>query len=644
MLKDLIKNKKFKYLLIALIAVIPFEALSLSGKHLPYPIELGALGLIVVIFGRDVFKKGLMSLWKLRFSSINLLMTIAVIGAVAIGELEEAAIVIILFSLGNVLEDFGISRSKSSLQDLVNKTPKQATLKNGTVVPLTELRVDMIIIVKHGDIIPLDGTIVSGNSLVDESSITGEPLPKTKVIGDAVFAGSVASDGYLEVKVTKLSSESTLQKIINLTYEAAERKSNAQAFIEKFAKYYTPLILLSSVLLVVIPVFIFGEPFQKWFIQALTLLIISCPCALVISTPVSVFSAVGNASRKGVIIKGGRFLEEMGKIKAIAFDKTRTLTKGTPIVTDVIPFGSNTEQDVISCLSGLETFSEHPISKSIIAYAKEKKMDLHTFDSYKATSGKGIEGVCLVCTDSHRCAGTLAYMSDKHGVVDESITKKAEELEGQGKTVIFVSNGTEIKGIVGVSDEIKEDSARAVAELKKIGITSIMLTGDTLAPAQAVANTVGISEVYASLLPEDKVTRIQELKQKYGSVAMVGDGVNDAPALATSSVGIAMASAGSDVAIENADIAIMNDKLSALPELISIAQKSNGIIRFNIALALITKVGFLGLAVSGNANLVMAIVADVGVTIFVVINSLRLYQYNGVKIADHYSGGTCSSC
>lgn len=644
MFRQLLQNKKFKYLLIAIVAVIPFEALSLSGKHLPYPIELGALGLIVIIFGRDVFKKGIMSLWKLRFSSINLLMTIAVIGAVAIGELEEAAIVIILFSLGNVLEDFGISRSKSSLQELVNKTPKQATLKDGTVVPLTELAVDMIIVVKHGDIIPVDGTIVSGNSLVDESSITGEPLPKTKVTGDAVFAGSVASDGYLEVRVTKLSGESTLQKIINLTYEAAERKSNAQAFIEKFAKYYTPLILLSSVLLVVIPVFVFDEPFQKWFIQALTLLIISCPCALVISTPVSVFSAVGNASRRGVVIKGGRFLEEMGKIKAIAFDKTRTITKGTPIVTDVIPFGENTEQDVISCLSGLETFSEHPISKSIIAYATEKKMDLHTFDSYKTTSGKGIEGVCLVCTDSHRCAGTLAYMRDEHGTIDDSITKKAEELESQGKTVIFVSNGTEIKGIVGVSDEIKEDSARAVSELKKIGITSIMLTGDTLAPAQAVANTVGIDEVYASLLPEEKVARIQELKKKYGSVAMVGDGVNDAPALATSSVGIAMASAGSDVAIENADIAIMNDKLSALPELISIAQKSNGIIRFNIALALITKVGFLGLAVSGNANLVMAIVADVGVTIFVVINSLRLYNYDGATVADNHSDRTCSNC
>lgn len=641
MFKDLIKNKKFKYLLIALLAVIPFEALSLTGKHLPYLVELGAFLVIAVAFGKDVFVKGFKSLWKLRFSSINLLMIVAVIGAVAIGELEEAAIIIILFSLGNVLEDFGISRSKSSLQELVNKTPKQATLKDGSVTPLADLAIDSVIVVKHGDIIPVDGVIVAGTSLVDESSITGEPLPKTKTLGDAVFAGSAASEGYLEVKVTKLANESTIQKIINLTYEAAERKSNAQAFIEKFAKYYTPLVLLSAVLLVVIPVIVFGEPFQKWFVQALTLLIISCPCALVISTPVSVFSAVGGASKKGIVIKGGRFLEEMGKIKAIAFDKTRTLTKGTPIVTDIIPFGGNTEKDVIECLSGLESFSEHPISKSILVYAKEHNLNLHSFDSYKATSGKGVEGVCLVCTDSHRCAGTLAYMREEHGTVPDEIIKKGEMLEQQGKTLIFVSNGTEIKGIVGVTDEIKEDSAQTIKDLERLGIASIMLTGDTEAPAKAVAQTLGIQEVYASLLPEDKVSRINEIKKKYGSVGMVGDGVNDAPALATASVGIAMASAGSDVAIENADIAIMNDRLSVLPNLISIARKSNGIIRFNIAIALVTKVGFLSLAVSGHANLVTAIVADVGVTIFVVLNSLRLYTYNGETAK---SEDTCKTC
>lgn len=628
MFKQLLQDKKFKYLLIALVAVVPLEVLSISGKHLPYPIELAAFAIIALAFGREIFTKGIKSLLKLRFSSINLLMTVAVIGALFIGELEEAAIIIILFSLGNVLEDFGIARSKSSLQDLVNKTPKQATLKSGSIVPVEELAVGSVIIIKHGDIIPVDGTIVAGNSLVDESSITGEPLPKTKVLGDMVFGGSVASQGYLEIKVTKPAKDSTLQKIINLTYEASERKSNAQAFIEKFAKYYTPFILLASVLLVAVPVLVFGQPFQPWFVQALTLLIISCPCALVISTPVTIFSAVGNASRKGVVIKGGRFLEELGKVRAIAFDKTRTLTKGTPIVTDVVAFGSNTETDVIECLSGLETFSEHPISKSITEYAKEHNLKLHDFDSYKATSGKGVEGLCLVCTDSHRCAGTLDYISKEHGAVGDDVIKKAEELEKQGKTVIFVSNGSEVKGIVAVSDEIKQDSKEAIEALKKMNIVPAMLTGDTQAPASAVAGILGIAEVYASLLPEDKVSKILLLKQKYNSVAIVGDGVNDAPALASSSVGIAMGSAGSDVAIENADIAIMNDKLSLLPELISVAKKSNNVIRFNVALAIITKALFLGLAISGHASIVSAIVADVGVTIFVVINSLRLYQYD----------------
>lgn len=644
MFKELLQDKKFKYLLAALIAIIPFEVLSLSGKHLPYLLELSALTLIIAVFGREVFKKGLISLWNLRFSSINLLMTIAVTGAVAIGQFEEAAIVIILFSLGNALEDFGIQRSKSSLQNLIDKTPKEATLNDGKVVLLSNLLIDMVIVIKHGDIIPVDGVIISGGSLIDESSITGEPLPKTKIPGDTVFAGSVASDGYLEIKVTKPAKDSTLQKIINLTYEAVERKSNAQAFIEKFAKYYTPFILLSAMSLVIIPVFIFGEPFLKWFVQALTLLIIACPCALVISTPVSIFSAVGNASRKGIIIKGGRFLEEMGRIKAIAFDKTRTITKGSPIVTDVIPYGSNSEEDVISCLSGLETFSEHPISKSILKYAEEKNIIPHKFDSYQAISGKGIKGACLICSDSHHCAGTLRYMLDEHPEIEEKFIKEAELLEQQGKTVIFISNGKEIKGIVAVSDEIKSDSAQAIAMLKKIGIASIMLTGDTNAPAQTVAKTVGIEEVYASLLPEDKVAKIQELKNKYGSVAMVGDGVNDAPALATSSVGIAMASAGSDVAIENADIAIMNDRLSLLPEIISIAKKSNNIIRFNVSLALLTKAVFLILAFSGNANLVMAIVADVGATIFVVINSLRLYEYDGKTLAAKTPSTTCTTC
>lgn len=642
-LKELIKSRKFVFLCLALLTVVPFEILSLSNKHLPNSIELVLFGVIILIFGREVLIKGAKALFKLRFSSINLLMTIAVIGAFAIGKLEEAVIVIILFSIGEVLEDFGIGRSKSAMEELVSKTPKTATLKNGSVVEVEKVTVDEVILIKHGDVIPLDGIIISGTSLVDEASITGEPLPKTKVVGDQVYAGTVASDGYIEVRVTKLSTDTTIQKIINLTYEAVERKSKNQIFIERFAKFYTPSILLIATLIVVIPVVLLHLPFIFWFTQALTLLIISCPCALVISTPVSIFSAVGNASKQGVVIKGGRYIEEIGKVKAIAFDKTRTLTKGEPAITDVVPFGDTTEQEVLECLAGLETFSEHPISKSIVLYAKEKGLKLHSYEDFKAVSGKGVEGLCLVCTDSHRCAGTLSYIGQEHGAVDEKIIARASSFEKQGKSVIFVSNGKEIKGIVALMDELKQESKDTISSLRKMGIEPVMLTGDTIEPASYIASLIGIKTFYASLLPQDKTEKIQSLQKSHQSVAMVGDGVNDAPSLAQANVGIAMASVGSDVAVENADIAIMNDKISTIPYLIQLSRKMNGIIQFNTILAIVIKILFIILTILGRDNLVMAIMADVGITVFVILNSLRLYGYKTVSPQLKPSQGSCCS-
>jgi len=626
-IKELFKNKKFVFLCTALLVIIPFEMLSLSGTHLPLWAEIILFGIIIVIFGKEVFVKGIKNLFKLNFSSINLLMTIAIMGALAIGKLEEAVIVVVLFSIGETLEDFGVKKSKSALESLVSKTPKTALLKDNTRVPVGEVEVDAVIIIKHGDTIPLDGIIVSGTSLVDESSITGEPLPKTKVIGDAVFAGTTASEGYFEMRVTKLSTETTIQKIINLTYEAVERKSQNQIFIERFAKIYTPLIIIISILIVVIPVVLLHQSFIFWFTQALTLLIISCPCALVISTPVSIFSAVGNASKRGIVIKGGRFIEEMGKLKAIAFDKTRTLTKGEPTITNVISYDDITEEEMLGCLGGLETFSEHPISKTIVAYAQSKKIKLHTYDKFKATSGKGVEGLCLVCADSHRCAGTLSYMSEEHGAVNEKIIEQAKIFEAEGKTVVFISNGKLIKGIVALMDEIKKESKDTISKLKSIGIESIMLTGDAEAPAAYVASKIGIKTFFASLLPQDKTIKIKFLQNSYHSVGMVGDGVNDAPSLATANVGIAMASAGSDVAVENADIAIMNDNVATIPYLVKLSLKMNGIIRFNTILAISIKVFFILITILGMDNLVMAIMADVGLTIFVILNSLRLYSY-----------------
>ena len=627
MFKELLATKKFRYLALAFLAIVPFEFLSLSGIDLPYALEVGVFFAVAILFGREIFRKGITSLIKLRFSNINLLMTVAIAGAFYLGEFEEAAIIVILFSLGEFLEDFGIDKSKSALQALVEKTPKTAMLKGASEpVPIESVAIGSVIIVRHGGIVPLDGTVAEGTSLVDESSITGEPLPKTKVPGDSVFAGSIVSEGYLEIKVTKTAKDSTIQKILDLTFAASKRKSKAQLFIQKFASIYTPIVLAVSILLVIVPVFVFDQPFAVWLAQALTLLIISCPCALVISTPVSVFSAVGNASKRGVVVKGGRFLEELGKIRAIAFDKTRTITKGEPAVTDIVPFGDATKETVLSCLAGMEAFSEHPIAKSVIAHAVQEGIEAHTHEAFAAISGKGIQAKCIVCTDSHHCAGTLKYIQEEHGPVNPKIIREAERLEKDGKTLIFVSDGSVVIGIVAVADAIKEDSASAIASLKTIGVDSIMLTGDTAPAAQYVAKEVGMERVYASLLPQDKAKRIEGLKMEYGSVAMVGDGVNDAPSLALANVGIAMGAAGSDIAIENADIAIMNDKLSFLPQLVELSRRMNGIIRFNVAVAIAVKFAFLGLAIFGYSTLIGAIVADVGVSIFVILNSLRLFE------------------
>ena len=627
MFKELLTSKKFVYLAGALFAIIPFEIMSLSGKHFPYTVEVIAFLAVAILFGHTIFLKGIKSLLRLQFSNINLLMTVAIAGAFYLGELEEAAIIVILFSLGEFLEDFGIDKSKSALQSLIEKTPKTAMLKGSSeAVSIEKIEVGSIIVVKHGGIIPLDGIIDSGTSLVDEAAITGEPLPKTKISGDSVFAGSVVSEGYLEIKVTKTAKDSTLQKILDLTFTATQRKSKSQLFIQKFAGIYTPIVLTVSVLLVVIPVFVLGKPFDPWLVQALTLLIISCPCALVISTPVSVFSAVGNASKKGVVIKGGRFLEELGKIRAIAFDKTRTITKGEPEVTDIIPFGNATKEEVLTCLAGMEVFSEHPIAKSIVAHALQENVKTHKHEEFAAVSGKGIQTKCLVCSESHHCAGTLKYIQEEHGTVDPKVIEIAEDLEKEGKTLIFVSDGSIVTGIVAVADAIKEDSTQAISTLKTMDIEPIMLTGDTMPAAKHIAEKVGIQNFYASLLPQDKSQKIDDFKLKYGSVAMVGDGVNDAPSLALANVGIAMGAIGSDVAIENADIAIMNDRLIFLPDLVNLSRKMNKVIRFNVSLAILTKFVFLGLAISGYSGLLGAIAADVGVSVFVIMNSLRLFN------------------
>ncbi len=628
-LAELFSIKQFRWLILALALIAPIEVLSLLGFQLPLFMGIPFLAAIAFFFGRSLFRSGFHSLLRLEFSNINLLMSIAILGAVYLHHFEEAAIIVVLFALGETLEEYGIAKSQTALKELTERTPKTAQRKGEPErVAVEQVHIGDIIVVKPGDQIPLDGELVEGNSLVDEAAITGEPLPRSKRVGDAVYAGTLNGPGYFEIRVTKPAKDSTLARIIDLTYQAAERKSHAQKFIEKFAKIYTPLVVFTAFLLVVIPVLVFHDPLVPWLIQALTLLIISCPCALVISTPVTIFSAIGNATQKGILIKGGRFIEEIGRIKAIAFDKTRTLTKGEPIVSDIVPFDGLREEDVLACAAGMEAFSEHPIAKSILSRAQEREIEPHPFENFESISGKGLKGECTVCYDRHQCLGNIKFVTEEHEVGKE-VQQKAEAFEKEGKTTIIISDNKRVKGLIGVTDEIRKESKDVVGNLLRMNIIPVILTGDNPSSAQYVAARLGIGEVKAELLPEGKVEALAHLIQDYKHVAMVGDGVNDAPALASASVGIAMGAIGSDVAIENADIALLNDNLEALPYLVKLGRKCLGKIRFNTSSAVFVKLLFLSLALGGLSHLALAIFADVGVTILVILNGLRLYGYQG---------------
>lgn len=624
------QDAKFRWLIFSLAVVAVFEFFSLAGWHLPPLVGAPFFAALIIAIGWRTIWNGLKALAKLNFRSINLLMVIAVVGAFYLGQYEEAAVVIVLFTLGETLEKFGIASSKSALQSLVDRTPKTARIKDQSsgekLLSLAEIEVGDILVIKPSDMIAMDAEVVSGASSVDESTITGEPLPKDKHAGDSVFAGTLNMQGYLEAKVTKLAADSTLAKIITTTFAATKTKAETQKFIEKFSSYYTPSIILIALLLVIVPTLVFGREFDVWFREAITLLVIACPCALVISTPISIYAAIGNASAKGALIKGGKYIEAVGRVKVVAMDKTRTLTYGKPKVTDVIPFGETTREHLLACAAGIETYSEHPLASAIVAAANAENLGIHRVENFQAVLGKGAKADCVVCYDSHHCIGKLPFITEEHAVQDE-VVRKVESLQREGKTSIVVSSYQSVEGIIALTDELKTESKSVVAELKKLGVAVVMLTGDNHAPAESVAAQVGITEVRAELLPEDKADVIKELLAKYGDTAMVGDGVNDAPALALSSVGIAMGAAGSDTAIEAASIAILNDRLELIPYLIRLGRRTISTIKINTAFAVLTKIVFVGLAIVGLSSLALAIFADVGVTVLVILNSLRLLKF-----------------
>ncbi|MBA3600792.1 MAG: cation-translocating P-type ATPase [Acidobacteria bacterium] len=628
------QDRKFLWLISSVAVVAVFEFLSLAGWHLPTAVGAPFFAGVIVAIGWQTIWKGLKALAKLNFRSINLLMVIAVAGAFILGEFEEAAVVIVLFTLGERLEEFGIASSKSALQSLALRTPKTAVVKDEhgqtREITLAEILIGDTLVIRPSEMIAMDATVIFGASSVDESTITGEPLPKDKHAGDTVFAGTLNVQGYLEARVLKLSKDTTLAKIIETTFAATRTKAETQKFIEKFSAFYTPTIIFIALLIVAVPTLIFGREFEFWFREALTLLVIACPCALVISTPISIYAAVGNASSRGALVKGGKYIEAIGQIKAVAMDKTRTLTYGKPKVTDVISFGETSREHLLACAAGIESYSEHPLAQAIVTAARNEKLEIHRVENFQSILGKGAKADCVVCYDTHHCIGKLPFITEEHAVQDE-IVEKVEFLQRMGKTSIVISSHGGVEGVIALSDEIKIESRATIAELKSLGVATIMLTGDNHAPALSVAQAVGITEVKAELLPEDKADAIRELLQKYGSVAMVGDGVNDAPALALSTVGVAMGAAGSDTAIEAASIAILNDRLELIPYLIRLGRKTISTIKINTTLAVATKLAFIILAIFGLSSLAMAIFADVGVTVLVILNSLRLLNFGTDK-------------
>lgn len=600
------------------------EALSLSGFKLPTFIAFPFYLLVIILIGHKTILDGLKSLIRLNFKSINLLIVIAAIGAFYLEKYVEAAIVVVLFNLAEKLEEHGIETSKEALRSLAEKMPKTAFIKKlDRSVPVEEVDVDDIIIIKPGEMIPLDGIVTLGFTAVDEAAITGEPIPKDKMSGDSVFAGTLNKQGYIEVRVTKKAKNTTLAKIQEITSQAFQLKAKTHKFIEAFSSYYTPTIVLLAFLWMTIPPYFFSVPFRQSLQEALSLLVIACPCALVISTPVSIYSAIGNAAKQGILIKGGRFLEAMGKIKAIALDKTRTLTFGNPVVTDVISLGNQTREQLLSCAAGIETQSEHPLAQSIVKAAQEENLALHPIENFQIKVGKGAQADCLVCEDKHHCIGKLEFILEEHRVPD-TVLEKISLLQNEGKTAIVICTHKEVEGVIGLQDKIRPESAQVIEDLKKMGITPIMLTGDHKTSAFAVAQKVGIQEVKANLLPEDKAQAIRELLSQYTAVAMVGDGINDAPALALANVGITMSDLGSDTAIETASIVILNDHLNRLPFLVRLGRKSIQTIRINTLLAIAVKLTFISLALIGMSNLALAIFADVGMTVIVILHSFRL--------------------
>ena len=563
---------------------------------------------------------------KSRSLDMNVLMSAAAIGAALIGEWLEGATVVWLFAIGNYLQTKSIERTRNSIRNLMDLAPPEAWVQVGSEIikkPVEEITVGDIIIVKPGDKIPLDGEIIQGESSVNQAPITGESIPVDKNIGDSVYAGTINEHGSLEIKVTKLVEDTTISKIIHLVEEAQEQKAPTEAFVDKFASIYTPVVFILALAVMVLPPLLGFGTWGEWFYKGLELLVVACPCALVISTPVAIVSAIGNAAKNGVLIKGGTFLEKAGAITAIAFDKTGTLTEGKPKVTEIKAL-TVSEEELISIALTLEDYSTHPIAKSIVGYANEKGIQPKNGELFKSIVGKGVQATI---EDDIYYAGNLKLFEEMNGSL-ENVKKQVQEIQNNGKTVVIIGTQSQIIGLIAVSDTIRETTASALEALKQSGVNqTVMLTGDNEGTAKMIASEANVNRYFAELLPEDKVDAIKKLQNEGHKVAMVGDGINDAPALATADLGIAMGGAGTDTAMETADIVLMADNLDKLPHTMKLSRKALTIIKQNIWFSIIIKVVALVLIFPGVLTLWMAVLSDTGAALIVILNALRLLKF-----------------
>ena len=582
--------------------------------------------LSLIISGWPVARSGYYAL-RTRTLDISVLVTVAGLGAVYLGLWGEAAMVMFLFGLGETLESMSMNRTRRAIQALIEIAPKDALVRrNGREerVLVEDLQVRDLIVIKPGERIPMDGQIEKGMSDIDQSPITGESNPVCREPGQKVFAGTINLSGALEVQVSRLSKDTTLSRILQLVNEAQAKKAPSQRLAETFGRYYTPAVVGVAMLIAGLGPLVLGKPFHEMLYLALTLLVVSCPCALVISTPVAIVSAIGHAARAGILIKGGAFLEAAGRLQALAFDKTGTLTWGKPEVKDLIPLNDDYDElRLASVAASLEQRSEHPLAEAMVAKARELGAPLQEVDQFLAVPGRGVRGKLK---DVFYYAGNLAYWRENSQLVAPEIIARIHALESEGKSVFLIGTEEKILGLIAVADRLREQAPRAMADLRRRGIKKlILLTGDNPTAAQTIARQAGLDEFRAGLLPQEKVRVVHQLLEQYKTVGMVGDGINDAPALAASSVGIAMGSAGTDVALETADIALMGDDLSRLGYSISLSRKALRVIRQNLVISFLAIGLLLSLTFLGILNLTLAILGHEGSALLVILNGMRLF-------------------